>query len=316
MKPNFLLTTCVFAMLSFSVANAQETEFPLTIDNGSRKIVIENVPERAVSLNGHTTEVMLSLGLASKLIGTSYMNHPVLDEYKNEYDKIPVLADNKSYPSLEVLLGADPDFTYGRLSAYRDTAIATVESLEQFGINAYAVKGTLIDGATMDDVYEDITNIGMIFDVQPRANALVEKMKSEIADVQRSVENITGEPVRVLVFDSGTDAIYTAGTALQTNLIELAGGRNVFDDLTETWANVSWEEAVARAPEVIVINDYGQTTAEQKIELLKNNPALASIPAIQNNRFVVLPLSSMFEGVRIPKGVMTLAKGFYPDLSQ
>jgi iron complex transport system substrate-binding protein len=315
MKPNFLLATSVFALLSFSVANAQETEFPLTIDNGGREIVIENVPERAVSLNGHTTEVMLSLGLASKLVGTSYMNHPVLDEYKSEYDKLPVLADNKSYPSLEVLLGADPDFTYGRLSAYRDTSIATVESLGQFGINAYAVKGTLIDGATMDDVYEDITNIGMIFDIQPRANALVEKMKSEIADVQRSVEKREGEPVRVLVFDSGTDAIYTAGTALQTNLIELAGGHNVFDDLTETWANVSWEEAVARAPEVIVINDYGQTTAEQKIALLKNNPALASIPAIQNDRFVVLPLSAMFEGVRIPNGVKTLAKGFYPDLS-
>ncbi len=118
----------------------------------------------------------------------------------------------------------------------------------------------------------------------------------------------------MLVYDSGEDAIYTTGKALETQLIALAGGVNVFADLDETWSNVSWEEAVARAPEVIVINDYGQTSAADKIALLKHNPALASMPAIQNDRFVVLPLPSAFEGVRNPDAVRTLAAGFYPEL--
>ncbi len=301
------------AALSFP-ALAQETSYPLTIENGDRTVTFEKAPERAVSLNGHTTEVMLALGLEGKLVGTAYMNYPVLDEIKDVYDTIPVLADNQSYPSLELLLGTDPDFTYGRLSAYRDTSVAPVETLDQFGISSYVVKGTLIDGATMADVYEDIEKIGMIFDVQPRANALVADMKAEIAEIADTIAAAGQDPVSVLVFDSGTDTIYTAGTALQTNLIELAGGRNVFDDLDKTWANVSWEEAVARAPEVIVINDYGQTSAEAKIALLKNTAALASIPAIQNDRFVVLPLPAMFEGVRIPGGIRTLAEGFYPEL--
>jgi iron complex transport system substrate-binding protein len=315
MKLRTLLAASLLAALP-ALAMAQSTVYPLTIHNGDDALVFEKAPERAVTLNGHVTELMLSLGLAPKMVGTAYLNHPVLDSLKADYDTIPILSDGTGSPSLEVVLGVNPDFAFGRLSAFRDTAVAPVAKLKELGINAYAVKGTLIKGATMDDVYEDISNLGQIFDMQPTATALIDKIKGEISAVTDKVA-ASGKPkVKVLVYDSGEDAIYTTGKALQTELIRLAGGDNVFADLDETWSNVSWEEAVARAPEVIVINDYGTTTAEAKIALLKGNPALASIPAIQNDRFVVLPLPSAFEGVRNPDAVRTLAKGFYPDLFQ
>lgn len=248
------------------------------------------------------------------MVGTAYMNHPVLESLKAEYDRIPILSDGTGSPSLEVVLGTGADFTYGRLSAYRDTAVAPVEKLAELGIDGYAVKGTLIKGATMTDVYEDISNLGLIFDIQPAAAALIETIRTGIGEVQARVAAAGTPKVKVLVYDSGEDGIYTTGKALQTHLIELAGGENVFADLDETWSTVSWEEAVARAPEVIVINDYGQISAAQKIEMLKGNPALASIPAIQNDRFVVMPLPSAFEGVRNPEAVRILAAGFYPEL--
>ena len=292
---------------------AQQTSYPLTIQNGDHTLVFEKAPERAVSLNGHTTETMLSLGLAPKMVGTAYLNHPILDSLKAEYDAIPILSDGTGSPSLEVVLGTEADFTYGRQSAYRDTAVATVDTLKEMGVDAFAVKGTLIKGATMDDVYDDIYNLGKIFDIQERAAGLIARIKGEIAETHAVVADVK-EPVRVMVYDSGDDVIYTTGKALQTNLIELAGGKNVFDDLSETWSSVSWEEAVARSPDVIVINDYGTISAEAKIAMLKGNPALASMPAIQNDRFVILPLPSAFEGVRNPDAVRTLAKGFYPEL--
>lgn len=315
MKLGTLLAAAFLAALP-AVAVAQSTVYPLTIRNGDTTLVFDKAPERAVTLNGHVTELMLSLGLAAEMVGTAYLNHPILDELKADYDTIPILSDGTGSPSLEVVLGTNADFAFGRLSAFRDTAVAPVEKLGELGINAYAVKGTLIKGATMADVYEDISSIGQIFDTQPAATALIEKIKGEIGEVQARVA-VAGRPkVKVLVYDSGEDAIYTTGKALQSHLIELAGGENIFADLDETWSNVSWEEAVARAPEIIVINDYGQTSAEAKIALLKGNPALASMPAIQHNRFVVLPLLSAFEGVRNPDAVRTLAAGFYPDLFQ
>lgn len=294
-------------------AAADPTVYPLTIENGPNTLTFEKAPERAVTFNGHTTELLLALGLADRMVGTAYMNHPVLESLKAEYDAIPVLAEQS--PSLEVVLGVEPDFALGRLSAFRDTAVAPVPVLQELGIEAYAVTGTLIKGATMDDVYLDIANLGAIFDINDEAEALIDRIRSEIAEVTAVVEDVE-EPVTVMVYDSGTDTLYTTGKALQTHLIELAGGVNVFADLDETWANVSWEEAVAKAPDVIVINDYGQVSAEEKIAFLTSNPALATIPAIADERFVVMPLPSAFEGVRNPDAVRTLASGFYPELFQ
>jgi iron complex transport system substrate-binding protein len=44
----------------------------------------------------------------------------------------------------------------------------------------------------------------------------------------------------------------------------LAGESNVFSDVEKGWASVFWEEVVNRNPVIIVIIDYGDTTAEQK----------------------------------------------------
>jgi iron complex transport system substrate-binding protein len=98
-----------------------------------------------------------------------------------------------------------------------------------------------------------------------------------------------------------------------TTLIEQAGGENIFDDVEKGWAAVSWEEVVDRKPEVIVIVDYGDTSAEQKRQFLLGKAELAEVPAIANQRLVVLPLSAAAEGVRAPIALNILAEGFYPE---
>jgi len=286
------------------------TTYPLTIENGEYTLVFAQPPERAVSLNLHTTEIMLALGLEDRMVGTAFGNAPILPIFETAYNAIPILAER--YPSLEVLVSVEPDFTYGRSSAHREDGVGTVDTLATLGINAYTVQGTLVEAATMADVYTDIRNLGRIFNIQAQAAALIESMEQEIAAVQDQISDVE-EPVRVLVYDAGTDDLFTAGQSLQTHLIELAGGRNIFDDVEQNWVTVSWEEAVARDPDVIVINDYGNISAAEKIDFLLNNPALSSLPAIQNERLIVLPLPSVFEGVRNPDAVELLARGFYPD---
>jgi iron complex transport system substrate-binding protein len=293
-----------------STDEARATDYPVSIENGEHTLVFEQPPERAVSLNLHTTEIMLALGLADRMVGTAFGNAPILPRFAVQYDAIPVLAEE--YPSTEVLASVEPDFTYGRSSAHREDGVGNVEDLEVLGITAYTVQGTLVEAATMEDVYTDMRNLGRIFDIQSEAEALIASMEQEIAAVQDQIGDVE-EPVRVLVYDAGTDDLFTAGQSLQTHLIELAGGRNVFDDVEDNWVTVSWEEAVARSPDVIVINDYGDTPADEKIDFLLNNPALSSLPAIQNERIIVLPLPSVFEGVRNPDAVRLLASGFYPD---
>ena len=106
---------------------------------------------------------------------------------------------------------------------------------------------------------------------------------------------------------------YTCGNNFTAKLIEHAGGKNIFSDMDKTWANVSWEEVVERAPEVIVIDDYGDTSLEQKISELKENPALAAVPAIANDRIISVNLCEVFASSMTGDTIEKFAKAFHPD---
>lgn len=73
------------------------------------------------------------------------------------------------------------------------------------------------------------------------------------------------------------------------------------------------EDAVERNHEAIIVIDYGSTTVEEKINFLKNDPALSQTSAVQNERFVVLPLSAASEGVRVAEALEIIVKGLYHD---
>lgn len=283
----------------------------IVLNTFDHEVKYDKVPERVVSMNLHTTENLLALGLGDMIVGTAYGNAEILPEYKDIYESIPELAEK--YPSMEVLLSVEPDFVYGRSSAFGEKGTASVDTLVENGIMPYVSKATYTQGATIEDTFEDFYNLGRIFDIEDRAEELVNEMKMKIENVQSKTDKIDNK-LRIFVYDSGMDQAYTAGKSLQTNIISLAGGKNIFDDIEKTWAKVNWETVVKRDPNCIVINDYGNTSAEEKIEFLKSNPALSEITAIKENRFVILPLPSVFTGVRNGDAVEYLAKEFYPEL--
>lgn len=291
-------------------ASGEKTE-PVTIENMGRTIVFEEAPQRAVSLNQHATEIMLALGLEDSMVGTAYLDDDILPALKEAYEKVPVLSEQ--YPSQEVFLGAEPDFVYaGWKSAFADQALGSVEELEQLGIQAYTQASSNTNAPTMDDVFADIQNIGRIFRVEEKAEALTREMQEKMDAIHSKVKDVE-EPVRVFVYDSGEKEPFTAGQNFLNEMITLAGGENIFREIEKGWASASWEEVVKRDPEVIVIIDYGDTTLEQKRNFLLNHPALRGVTAIKEERFIVLPLSAAAEGVRGPIAIEELAKGFYPE---
>jgi iron complex transport system substrate-binding protein len=284
---------------------------PVVIDNMGEKLVFTEPPQRAITLNQHATEVMLALGLEDSMVGTAYLDDQILPEFKAQYDQLPVLS--KQYPSQEVFFAANPDFAYaGWKSAFTEKTLGSRAELAGQGVQTYVQESSNKSGPTLEDVYQDILNIGRIFRVEERAQALVRDMKREVGQIQDSIGTVS-EPVKVFVYDSGEDTAFTAANTYLTSLINMAGGKNIFDDIEKGWATVSWEEVVNRNPDVIVIVDYGDTSVEQKKALLLNKAALADVAAIKNKRFVVMPLSAAAEGIRAPIALKTLASGFYPD---
>jgi len=292
-------------------ALAQETTYPVTIQNGPYSFTVEDAPERAVGIGTQQIEIMLALGLADRMVGTAFASStPVLPEFEDEFNAIPSLAERN--PSLEVVLGAEADFTYGTNRSYQD--VAPLETLQEYGIAPMVPEADSVLGATMENVYSDIRNLGIIFDIQPRAQDLIAEMQAEIEDVGALVGDVS-DPVSVLLYDGGTDTVLTDGQALSSYLIELAGGRNIFADMNERMVTVSLEEIVARNPDVIVVVDpYGTTTAEEKIAFLESSPAFASVTAVQNDNYVLVSLPALQPGVRNADAVRTMAEGFYPEL--
>ncbi len=284
---------------------------PFTLKTMDFDVTYTHVPQRVVSLNLHTTENLIALGLEGVIIGTAYTNAEVLPEYKDKFDKIPKLADK--YPSWEVLLNAQPDFVFGRNSAFGEKGVANISKFLENDIMVYVAKETYTPGSSIEATYEDFQNLGKIFAVETKADVLIANMREKVKLVTDKTAKIE-EKLRVFVYDSGTDQAFTSGQSLESNLIDLAGGVNIFNDIEKTWSNASWEEIIKRNPEVIVINDYAPTSAQEKIDFLKGKKELSEVDAIKNNRFVVLPLPSIFTGIRNADAVEFLAKGFYPDL--
>ncbi|MGW6458498.1 ABC transporter substrate-binding protein [Streptomyces sp. NPDC055078] len=280
--------------------------FPYTVDNCGVKTTFKAAPKRAVTMNQHVTEIMLELGLEKSLVGTAFLDDRILPRHQKAYDAIPVVS--KEYPSREKLLSVNPDFVYGGYgSAFEAKDGRTRDELKKSGIDSrinleYCTKGK----TTLDDVYREIDEIGHTFGVGDRAQKWISKSRAAVKKTEAGLGSRT--PVPVFVYDSGDKTAFTVGgKGIGNELITRAGGRNVFADLGKTFGDATWEQVVARKPEVIVIYDYGSTTVEQKKRRLLEDPVLRDVPAIRNKRFAVLPLSDAVLGVRIPDAITRLA---------
>ena len=282
--------------------------FTLTTKDGA-EVTFTQVPETVLCTNVNTGDQLMALGLGDKIIATANNNTQVAPEFREEYEAIPEMADR---PTLETILDMEPDFVYGRSSAFSEKYNTEHDTLSQYGIMSLSsIEGYKL-GADLEDVYQDFYNLGRIFQVEDKAEEIVSAMKGQIAAVEEAVAG--QEATKVFVFDMAQEeGAYTCGNNFTSKLIEHAGGTNIFNDLDTTWATVSWEEVVERAPEVIVIDDYGDTSLEEKIAFLKENPALATIPAVQNNCIISVTLCESFASSMTGDTVEKFARAFHPD---
>ncbi|QES51414.1 hypothetical protein DEJ50_29790 [Streptomyces venezuelae] len=293
-------------------AGATAKGFPVTVENCGVKSTYQRPPQRAVSLNQHATEVLLALGLEKSMAGTGYLDDRILPEYQAAYDSVKVIS--KEYPSFEALLETEPDFVYGGWSSTFDEKEGRSRAaFTKAGINTHLNTEECPTGpVTVASMDEEIRTLAKIFGVPERAEERLTKLHATLDTVESRLTGVT--PVKLFVYDSGDKTAFTAGgKGIGNEMIRRAGGVNLFADLDKAFGDVSFEQVAQRAPEAIVIYDYGDQSVEDKKKFLLANPALKDVPAIRNQRFAVLPLSSTVLGVRMPSAVESLAKQLHPE---
>ncbi|MGY6706100.1 ABC transporter substrate-binding protein [Roseinatronobacter sp.] len=288
---------------------------PVTVQSCDREVTFDAPPARAASNDVNLTEMMLVLGLNDRMVGYTGISgwNKLDEEIRADIGELPELSER--YPTREVLIGADLDFWFaGWNYGMRVGGEVTPDTLQPFGVAVYELTESCIhimprDGVAIDDMFNDIRNLGAIFGVDDRADDLITGWQAELDQIAASIPDT--DPLRVFVYDSGEDTPFTAGRyAMPTAMIEAAGGRNIMDDVDSSWTRVAWEPVVERNPEVIIIVNYGEVTAEQKIEFMKSNPAFADMDAVVNDRFVVLEYVEATPGPRNIRAIRALAAAF------
>ncbi|TPG91728.1 ABC transporter substrate-binding protein [Pseudomonas caspiana] len=304
-------------LLGNAQAFAEATHYPLTVQSCNREVTFQQAPKHAVSHDINMTQMMLALGLKPNMAGYSGVTgwKSVTPQMQTILDGLPELA--AKYPSVETLLNANVDFFFaGWDYGMRVGGDLTPQTLQPLGINVYELTESCAfvmkrPPASLEDTYNDLRNLGKIFDAQDRANAVIARMQAQVAEVRK---DLPADKPRVFLYDSGEDRAMTSGRlGMPQALIDAAGGRNILDDVDASWTRVNWENVVERNPQVIVIVDYGEVTAEQKEQFLLNNQALQSVDAIKHQRFIVIPYVQATPGIDNVLAVETLAKGFHGE---
>ncbi|WP_406028767.1 ABC transporter substrate-binding protein [Nocardioides sp. NBC_00850] len=302
-------------------AAADTAGFPLTLTNCGREITLEAPPERVVSLNQGSTEILLSLGLADRMAGTATWTDPVLGSLAADNEQVPRLAENA--PSYERVLEAEPDFvTASFISTLGEGGVTTPEDLGKLGVGSYLSPaeclkdnegdddGTRHDPLEIDTIFQEITDLARIFGVPERGEELVADLTKRLATAR--TEAPAGE-VSAMYWFANSESPYLAGCCGGPGIIgRTLGVENVFDDTTDEWPQINWETVAERDPDVIVVGDLtrkSQTaeTARAKIDYLKSNPVTARMEAVRNDRFVTLSGAELNPSIRTVYAVENVA---------
>ena len=303
--------------LSGAAVAAEDDYGVVTIQNGDRVVTFTSMPTGVLCANLYSAENLVMLGLGDRIVGKNVHTNPAevpLEELAEAFEHIPEIERSN-----ENAVASGADLLIGQISAFKDSSWGTYEQLEAEGINCLTITGTIVPDETVEDIYTDIENLGKIFKVEDKAAALIADMKASIAETSSMVAGKKEEEKpRVFVLDMfKEDQIYTTAAGLESNLIELAGGINTTRKAADSrWFYTSVETLVEANPDIIIINDYGNQSVEDKIAYVTNNPACSDIPAVVNNRFLVVPLVSVMQDIRAASACRTMAEYFYPELFQ
>jgi iron complex transport system substrate-binding protein len=205
------------------------------VDDAGRTIALPHPARRVISLIPAQTEVIAALAGADVLIA------------RTAWDRDPALAalpsvGNALTPSVEWLAAQRPDLVVAWPDAQsRDV----VRRLGDVGLAVYTSRVESIAG-----IRSTIRRLGTLLGADARADSLVHALDAQLDSVRAAVVG-RARPTVLYLLHADPPMAAGPGTFID-ELIELAGGRNVFADLGQLWPNVALEEIVRRQPDVII----------------------------------------------------------------
>lgn len=319
---------CVAALAAASAAQAEATTYPLTIQNCGVEVTLDEAPATTVSLGQAATEILYSLGLADRVVGTGVWFSDVLPEFAEANAGIERLADND--PSFEAIVAKRPELLTIQYEWHvgPQGIIATREQFHDLGIPTYILPtdcagkdntvgsdGTRIEPLNTEMLYATIAEIATIFDIEARGAELIADLRAREAAAKEKVaamRSTTSPP------SSGSRARKSTSTPMSPAararpgyVLDTLGVENVVQS-DEEWPTVGWETIARANPTVIVAAEmtrrrFDADDIEKKRAFLASDPLASQMDAVKNDRIVVMVSDAMEPGVRVIGGIEQLA---------
>jgi iron complex transport system substrate-binding protein len=317
------LAGCGASAAPSAASSPTPAAYPVTVTSCGVPVTYDQAPTRAVSNDINTTEDMLALGLESRMAGTFGVTGdgpagtPVPTQYLAGFHKVRNVSSG--YFTKEELVGLHPDFLFAgwNYGLQMGTSL-TPAGLAHFGIKTLVLTESCAHAqqakasVSIDDTYQDLRNLGAIFNVRKKAQQVISSMQAQVSAAQAKVAGL--KPVRVFDYDSGEAAPFTGpGLAMPTALITLGGGANIFASLKQSWTSVSWEQVIKADPQCIIINDYGTPTARQKEKFLETSKITKHLTAVKNRCFLPLSYDEVTPGPRNAAAAVAIARWLHPS---
>lgn len=230
-----------------TAVDAPSGPIDLTDDLGAT-IHLAAPAKRIISLIPSATESLIAIGAAPLLVG------------RTRYDTASAISNIPSVgggidPSIEAIVGLKPDLVIGWGT---DKRAGLRERLTTAGIPLFSL-------ATEDttDIFRGIGNLGRLTGHDSAATAVAASIRATLDSVKQSV---AGKPTPRVMYVVFADPPMTAGPrTFIGQLIGLAGGKSIFDDVSANWPNVAMEEVVRRDPDLLIVpvGEFKQNALER-----------------------------------------------------
>lgn len=274
-----------------SCARDEAIRAPESDDFGD-PIVVKSAPQRVVSLNPATTDLIFALGAGDRLVGRTHW-----DLYPDAAKAVPDLGSGIR-PNVEAVLGARPDLVI--LYASKDNRAAARE-LRAAGVNTLSLK---IDHIA--DFHHAARTIGRLLGDSARGLIVSDSVEKTLRRVRAATQSLAKPAVFWHIWDA---PLITIGRGSYMNeLIEIAGGTNVYRDIAETSPAVSIEDVLKRNPRFIITGPEGS-------EKISRDPRWSQSSAVKGRRLLVVDTTIVGRpSVRLGEAAESLARLFHPDV--
>jgi iron complex transport system substrate-binding protein len=288
---------------------AAKSNYPFTIENCGRTYTYTQAPTRVLVGWPKTVETLAALGVGSTVTGY------ISNKFGPAPQGVTAKALSTDYtPSAETILSAKPDFFLAngdsQLSGSRGSV--TPDDLSKIGANAYVMGNDCKDfkgGTTVDTVYQDITNLGRIFNVPDKAAALNSTLRARVA-AAAGLRGSAPAP-RIAYVSVYEDKLYALSGLSYAAQVEGVGGVNVLADPNQSFGEISSEKVLTLDVDAIVFvyNFELETIDQQKSKIVK---VLGNSRAVRNGKIVGVP-NTLAEGpgVAVVEAIELIAKTIY-----